>query len=149
MGIQRVGHVVLKMRDLEEAKRFYGDVLGMTISSESPVAVFFRFGEYHHDIGVFKTADDAELPKEVQVGLLHVALVVDSKQALKEIHQRVTDHGVKVEAVFDHGFTKSIYVYDPNGNAIEIYAEAPDYDWRENNDFIGYLVPSDIETLTA
>ncbi|MGW4125439.1 VOC family protein [Nocardia sp. NPDC004711] len=149
MGIKRVGHVVLKMRDLEVAKAFYGGILGMKISSESPIAIFFRFGDYHHDIGVFKVSEDAELPKENQVGLLHFALVVDSQEALVQMHQHLKDQGVTIEAMFDHGMTRSLYIYDPDGNAIEIYCEVPEYDWRTNDDFVGYLKPIDVEALTS
>lgn len=147
MAIKRVGHVVVKMRDLEAAKEFYGGVLGMTVSSESEIAVFFRFNDYHHDIGVFKTTDDAEAPKENQVGLLHMALVVDSQESLVELYHDLQAKGVKIEAAFDHGMTRSIYVYDPEGNAIEIYCEVPEYDWKTNDDFIGFLQPLDVEAL--
>lgn len=149
MGIKRVGHVVLKMRDLEEAKRFYGGILGMKISSESPIAVFFRFADYHHDIGVFKVSDEAESPKEDGTGLLHFALVVDGQEALVQMHQHLKEQGVTIEAEFDHGMTRSLYIYDPDGNAIEIYCEVPEYDWRTNNDFTGYLKPIDIAALTS
>jgi catechol 2,3-dioxygenase len=146
MGIQRVGHVVVKMRDLEAAKRFYGEILGMRISSESPIAVFFRFADYHHDIGVFKVSDEAEAPREDQVGLLHFALVVDSQESLVEMYQHLKDCGVSIRATLDHGMTRSLYIHDPEGNAIEIYCEVPEYDWRENNDFIGHLEPLELET---
>ena len=60
MPIQRVGHVVIKMRDLDAAKRFYRDILGMNITDEREgFGVFFRFQDYHHDIAVFKVGDDA------------------------------------------------------------------------------------------
>lgn len=147
MGIQRVGHAVLKMRDLEAAKRFYGGILGMKISSESPQAIFFRFNEYHHDIGVFKVPETAEAPKANQVGLLHIALVVDSQESLVEIHDHLKEQGIKIEATLDHGMTRSLYVYDPEGNAIEIYCEVPGYDWHTHDDFVGYLKPFDIAAL--
>ncbi|NMO03528.1 VOC family protein [Gordonia sp. TBRC 11910] len=149
MGIQRVGHVVVKMRDLEEAKRFYGGILGMTISSESPIAIFFRFGDYHHDIGVFKVDENAESPSEGSVGLLHFALVVDSEAALLETYEHLKAQGVTIEATFDHGMTHSLYVYDPDGNAIEIYCEVPEYDWRANDDFVGHLLPLDLEAAVG
>lgn len=147
MEIRRVGHVVVKMRDLEAAKRFYGGVLGMKISSESPIAIFFRFGDYHHDIGVFKVSEEAEAPKEDQVGLLHFALVVDSLEALARMHKHLKDHAVKIEGTIDHGMTRSLYIYDPEGNAIEIYCEEPNYDWRKNDDFIGHLEPLDLDAV--
>lgn len=149
MAIQRVGHVVVKSRDLEQAKRFYRDTLGMTISSETDVAIFFRFGEYHHDIGVFKVAPDAEIPRQDQTGLMHFALVLDSRQALVDMYHDLQAKGVKIEAAFDHGMTNSIYIFDPDQNAIEIYCEVPEYDWKTNDDFVAYLQPLDVEALAT
>jgi catechol 2,3-dioxygenase len=148
MGIERVGHVVLKMRDLEAAKRFYRDVLGMQISSESPNAVFFRFGDYHHDIGVFKVSEEAESPKEDQVGLGHIALVVDSLETLVHMHERLSDSDVTIEATLDHGMTLSLYIYDPGRNVVEIYCEVPEYNWREQTDFTRYREKLDLEVLS-
>lgn len=147
MGIQRVGHVVLKMRDLEAAKWFYGQVLGMHISSESPKAVFFRFGDYHHDIGVFKVTEEADPPKEDQVGLGHIALVVDNLESLLGIHERLKALGVTVEATLDHGMTWSLYVYDPDHNVVEIYCEVPEYDWRHQTDFTSHREALDLAGL--
>ena len=149
MGIKRVGHAVLKMRSLEAAKEFYGGVLGMKISSESEQAIFFRFGDYHHDIGVFKVSEEAELPKEDQVGLLHIALAVETQDALVEVYKQLKEKGVTIETTLDHGMTRSLYIYDPERNAIEIYCEVPEYDWRTNDDFIGYLKPFDLEALAS
>ncbi|MBS0473547.1 MAG: VOC family protein [Proteobacteria bacterium] len=148
MGIQRVGHAVLKVRDMEASKKFYVGVLGMKISSESSHATFFRFGDYHHDIGVFKVSENAQAAQADQVGLLHVALVVDSQKSLVDLYHDLESKGVKVESMLDHGMTRSLYIYDPDGNAIEIYCEVPEYDWRANSDFL-HLKPLDIATLEA
>jgi catechol 2,3-dioxygenase len=148
MGIQRVGHVVVKMRDLEAAKQFYGGILGMQISSESAGAIFFRFADYHHDIGVFKVDEDAEAPTKEQVGLLHFALVMDSLESLVEMYQRLKDRGVEILGTLDHGMTRSLYIKDPDGNGIEIYCEVPEYDWRENDDFTVYQ-HLDLEALSS
>lgn len=147
MGIQRVGHAVLKVRDMEVSKQFYVGVLGMKISSESPTATFFRFNDYHHDIGVFKVSQNAQSAQADQVGLLHIALVVDSEESFIETYKDLKAKGVKVEATMDHGMTHSLYIYDPDGNAIEIYCEVPGYDWRTHDDFIGYLKPLDMASL--
>ncbi len=65
MPIERVGHVVLKMRDIEEAKRFYCGILGMKITAEREgLGVFLRFNDYHHDIAVFEVAEDAAPPEK-------------------------------------------------------------------------------------
>lgn len=132
MGIERVGHVVIKMRDLEKAKQFYHGVLGMEIGAERDFGIFFRFNNYHHDIAVFKTSPDAELPKDDQVGLVHVALVADSLQTVKAMYERCKELGVPIVGATDHTMTKSLYIKDPEGNTIEIYCEVPEYDWRTN-----------------
>ena len=132
MGLQRVGHVVIKMRDLEKAREFYQGVLGMKISQERDFGIFFRFGDYHHDIAVFKTAPDAELPRQDQVGLVHVAVVDDSVETVRATYERCKEKGVEIVGTTDHGMTKSLYIHDPEGNTIEIYAEVPEYNWRDN-----------------
>ena len=80
----RLGHVVLKMQDLEKAKGFYRDILGIKISEErAGFGVLFLFEDYHHDIAVFKVNDDALPPAQNQVGLSHLALVTDCLETVK------------------------------------------------------------------
>jgi catechol 2,3-dioxygenase len=137
MPIERVGHVVIKMRDLEAAKRFYRDILGMKITDEREgFGVFFRFHDYHHDIAVFQVAEDAALPQKNQVGLAHIALVADSFATVKAMYQRLKEHNVPIVRTVDHGITKSVYFKDPEGNELEIYCEAPGVNWREVNTII-------------
>ncbi len=131
MPIERVGHVVLKMRDLEAAKRFYHGVLGMRIADERDgFGVFFRFGDYHHDIAAFKVAEDASAPEKNQVGLAHIALVADSFDTVKAMHTRLKSHAVPILRTVDHGVTKSVYFNDPEGNELEIYCEVPESPWQ-------------------
>lgn len=148
MAVLRVGHVVIKMRDLEAAKRFYGDILGMKVAWEQPNAagqpgVFFRFGDYHHDIAVRKVSEAADSPKADQVGLAHIALVVDSFASLKAMYQRLKEHRVPVQAL-DHGMTNSLYCSDPEGNRIELYCEVPEVDYLAEG-FEPYGRPLDLE----
>jgi catechol 2,3-dioxygenase len=146
VGIQRVGHVVLKMRDLDKAKAFYQGVLGMKIGNESERGIFFRFGDYHHDIAVFKTTPDADAPKAEQVGLVHVALVTDGVETVRAMYDRCKEMGVEIVGTNDHAITKSLYIKDPEGNTIEIYAEVPEYNWREEG--MGFIArPFDIEKV--
>ena len=150
MGIQRVGHVVLKVRDLEKAKAFYVDVLGMKVGAYNPErGMFLRFGDYHHDIAIFKTGDDAALPTDNQVGLVHVALVTDGVASVRQYYDRCKAAGVEIVGTSDHAVTNSLYVKDPEGNTIEIYADVPtdEYDWREKG--MGFIQrPFDIEAVT-
>jgi catechol 2,3-dioxygenase len=137
------------MRDLDAAKRFYGDILGMEIGSDRPgFGVFFRFGDYHHDIAVFQAPPDARLPDGTEVGLVHIALVADSIKTVQEMHRRLTEHGVAIDHMTDHGYTRSIYFHDPEGNQIEIYCEVPEYDYREHG--MGKVnTPLDLEAAAA
>lgn len=148
MAIKRVGHVVLKVRDLEKAKQFYVDFLGMTIGNENPErGMFLRFNDYHHDIAIFKTGDDAEPPKDNQVGLVHVALVCDSDEAVRGYYDRAREQGVEITGWTDHDVTHSLYLKDPEGNTIELYAETA-YDWR--NEGMGFRSREfDIEAIPS
>lgn len=131
MPIERVGHVVLKMRDLEAAKSFYNGVLGMKIADErEDFGIFFRFNDYHHDIAVFKVQEDAALPERNQVGLAHVALVADSLDTVKAMYRRLQENGAEGIRTADHGVTKSVYFKDPEGNELEIYCEVPETPWQ-------------------
>ncbi len=151
MSIQRVGHVVLKVRDLEKAKDFYVGVLGMKIGNYHPErGMFLRFGDYHHDITIFKTGDDAAPPTENQVGLVHVALITDGVASVRDYYDRCKAAGVEIVGMTNHAITNSLYVKDPEGNTIEIYAGVPteEYDWREQG--MGFIQrPFDIEAVSA
>ena len=145
MPIQRVGHVVLKMRNLEDAKRFYNGVLGMKIADErKDMGVFFRFDDYHHDIAVFKVDEDAAAPHRNQVGLAHVAMIADSFETVQSMYKKLKDNGVKGIRTADHGVTKSVYFKDPEGNELEIYCEVPETRWQEVDTIIK-SEPLDIE----
>ena len=149
MSIERVGHVVIKMRDLDAAKRFYRDILGMKVTDEREgFGVFFRFQDYHHDIAVFKVNDDADSPKRNQVGLAHIALVADSFDTVKAMYQRLKAHDVPIVRTVDHGITKSVYFTDPEGNELEIYCEVPEVDWHEVDTIIK-ADPINLETASA
>jgi catechol 2,3-dioxygenase len=136
------------MRDLDKAKEFYQGVLGMKIAEEAPFGIFFRFNDYHHDIAVFKTSPDADLPKKDQVGLVHVALVADSVQTVKAMYDRCKEMGVTIEGTADHGMTKSLYIRDPEGNEIEIYAEVPEFNYLEES-FVGATKAFDLDSVPA
>jgi catechol 2,3-dioxygenase len=148
-GIIKVGHVVLKVRDLDKARQFYCDVLGMTLARFDPArGMFLRFNDYHHDIAIFKTGPDADLPKENQVGLVHVALVVDSLETVKAWYERCKALGVPILGTTDHAVTNSLYIKDPEGNVLEIYCDRPDYDWHTHG--MGFIArPLDLETERA
>ena len=120
---KKVGHVVLKARDLERAEQFYTEVLGFEVVMrlKRPRGVFFTLGEQHHDIAVLEVPAEADPVKDNQVGLHHVALQVGSFAELKECHRTLKAHNVTITGTIDHFITKSIYFLDPDGNGFELY----------------------------
>jgi catechol 2,3-dioxygenase len=120
---RKVGHVVLKVRDLARAEQFYTEVLGFEVVTRlnRPRGVFFSLGTQHHDIAVLEIPADAEPVKENQVGLHHVALQVGSFAELRECYRTLKAHNVRITATIDHLITKSIYFVDPEGNGFELY----------------------------
>jgi catechol 2,3-dioxygenase len=128
-----VRHVAIRVKDIEAARRWYEDVLGMTVEDEFPGrALFVRFGPYyHHDLAIFQADEKAAAPDQNSVGLAHIALLIDSLEGVKQWYQHLKSKGVDVRGS-DHGVTRSIYFTDPDGNPFEIYCDNPDFDWRKD-----------------
>ena len=128
-----VRHIAFRVRDIEAARRWYSDVLGMEVEDEFPgQALFVRFGPYyHHDLAIFQADKDADLPAQNAVGLAHIALLVDSLEGVRQWYHHLQANGVEVRGS-DHGVTRSIYFTDPDGNPFEIYCDNPDFNWRKD-----------------
>jgi catechol 2,3-dioxygenase len=122
---KKVGHVVLKVRDLKRAEQFYTEVLGFEVASrlKRPRGVFFTLGTQHHDIAVLEVPPEAEPVKDHQVGLHHLALQVESLADLQECYRRLKAHQVTITSTIDHLITKSVYFVDPDGNSLELYCD--------------------------
>src|SRR5438874_11111246 len=102
MAIKRVGHVVLRSRDLAKARSFYVDFLGMKIGNEHPErGMFLRFNDYHHDVAIFKTDDDAA-PRPEQAGLDHLALVCEDDKTVKDFYLKALALGIEIAGWTDH-----------------------------------------------
>ncbi len=126
-----VGHVVLKVRDLDRALAFYRDVLGFQVSSEmSNVMIFLTAtGENHHDLALLRVGDSAPSAVPNAVGLYHVAFRLADWDAVKEAHVILAERGL-LRGTADHGVTRSLYTADPDGNEIELYCDAPREEWE-------------------
>ena len=126
-----VGHVVLKVRDLDRSLASYRDLLGFRVSSEmSNVMIFLSAtGESHHDLALLRVGDSAPSPMPNSVGLYHVAIQLADWNAVKSTHALLGERGL-LKGTADHGVTRSLYTSDPDGNEIELYCDAPRAEWE-------------------
>jgi catechol 2,3-dioxygenase len=127
----RIGHVVLKVRDLDRSLAFYRDLLGFQVAGEmSNVMIFLTAtGENHHDLALLRVGDSAPSPLATAVGLYHVAIQLSDWGAVQHAHTLLSERGLLRGAV-DHGVTRSLYTADPDGNEIELYCDAPRQEWE-------------------
>jgi catechol 2,3-dioxygenase len=143
MNIQGVGHVVLKVRDLERSKAFYEGVLGLKEVARFPGRmIFFSAGRNHHDLAILAVGADAPAPPEDAVGLAHLALKIgDSLELLREAKAQLDAHGVPILGTRDHRVSQSIYCEDPDGNAVELFVDADPAIWAEDPSAVATIDP--------
>jgi catechol 2,3-dioxygenase len=123
--INKVGHVVLNVKDVDASAKFYTEALGMEVMRlREGNAAFLSFGTQHHDIALFKAPEGAEMGK---LGLNHIAFQIEGGETeLRQLYGRLLHHGTKVDYTTDHGMTHSVYFFDPDGNRLEIFCETMD-----------------------
>ena len=128
--LKEIGHVLLRVLDLERSKKFYSEVLGFHVLEEDPEhgGTFMALEGQSHAIDLFQVKDlDAAQQQTPGVrGLGHLAFRVESEEALREANATLRQHGVDITRTIDHVSQKSIYFHDPDGNTLEIYYELPD-----------------------
>lgn len=142
--IKRLGHVVLKVRDLEKSVRFYRDILGLKeVARYRNAMVFFSIDDTnHHDIAIMSVGKNAPSPEPNSVGLYHIALKIgDTIEELKAAKQWLEKNGASLIGAADHKVSKSLYLTDPDGNEIELYVDAKD--WKKHQKEIA-VEPLDI-----
>jgi catechol 2,3-dioxygenase len=131
-----IGHVHLKVADLERAIAFYAGVLGFELQQRyGPSAAFLSSGGYHHHIGL-NTWESAGGPPPAPgtTGLYHVALLYPDRKALAQAVARVVAAGIRLEGASDHGVSEAVYLRDPDGNGIELYRDRDRADWPRGAD---------------
>jgi catechol 2,3-dioxygenase len=124
----RIGHVVLKVRELERSRRFYTEVLGLDIMREVPQIkmVFLASNRRdHHEIALAEVGPNASTPRESDTGMAHVAFRLKTEDELRAAYSEFKERGVPVSFTVNHGVTKSIYFLDPDGNQLEVYCDNP------------------------
>ncbi len=133
MNVRRLNHAVLRVRDLDRSLAFYAEVLGLELIARSGNAMAFMRApgsENHHDLGLARVGPNAPPPNERGVGLYHLAWEVDEIEALRETRDALESNGA-LSGASDHGATKSIYGYDPDGNEFEVMWMVPREHWDE------------------
>ena len=130
----RVGHVHLRVADLDHALGFYRDGLGFRVTADGRThgldAAFLAAGDYHHHIALntWESAGGTP-PPPGHTGLYHVAFRYPDRRELGRAVQRLLDHGYPIDHGTDHGGTVSVYLADPDGNGVELYYDRPREDW--------------------
>lgn len=148
-----IGHVHLKVADLERAIGFYRDVLGFTLMQRyGAQAAFIAAGGYHHHIGLntWESAGGSPPPRG-STGLYHVAILYPTRRDLAVALRRVLDAGIALDGASDHGVSEALYLRDPDGNGIELYRDRPEPEWPRDAGGNLRMVsePLDVDALLA
>ncbi len=149
-----VGHVHLKVADLDRALRLYRDVLGFQVMLRlSDGAAFLSAGGYHHHVGLNTWESRGGTPPPPgHTGLYHVAFRFPDRRALARAVRRVLEVGVPLEGAADHGVSEAVYLGDPDGNGIELYCDRPREAWPrppEGGGAAMFVAPLDLAAQLA
>ena len=148
-----IGHVHLKVSDIDRAIAFYEGVLGFEVMLRArDEAAFLSAGGYHHHIGLNTwESKGAGPPPRNTTGLYHTAIRYPDRKALAEALRRVVQAGIPVSGASDHGVSEAIYLRDPDDNGVELYRDRPQEEWPKNPDgsFTMISAPLDLDALLA
>jgi catechol 2,3-dioxygenase len=147
----RIGHVHLKVADLERAIAFYRDVLGFDVTQRYGTrAAFLSAGGYHHHIGLntWESAGGSS-PASGTTGLYHLAILYPTRTELADALRRLLGAGVPLDGASDHGVSEALYLRDPDENGVELYWDRPQQQWpRDEQGAIAMFTrPLDLEDL--
>lgn len=149
----RIGHVHLKVSDLDRSLAFYRDLLGFEVTMHyGGQAVFLSAGGYHHHIGLNTWYSKDAPPAPVKsAGLFHTAILFPARKDLAAALKRLVDAGYPITGASDHGVSEAIYLDDPDGNGVELYFDRPKEEWPHTPDgsLEMFTRPLDIERLLA
>jgi catechol 2,3-dioxygenase len=132
----RVGHVHLKVADLERALAFYHGVLGFDVTQRyGSEAAFLSAGGYHHHIGLNTWESlGGTPPARGSTGLYHLAIAYPSRPLLADALRRLRSAGIRLDGASDHGVSDALYLRDPDGNGVELYWDRPKEQWPRTPD---------------
>lgn len=149
----RIGHVHLKVADLDRAIAFYSGVLGFELQQRyGTQAAFLSAGGYHHHIGLntWESKGGTPAPRG-HTGLYHTAFLYPDRAQLADALARVVAAGIPLDGAADHGVSEALYLRDPDGNGVELYRDRPEADWPRDETGALKMVnaPLDLEALLA
>ena len=132
----RIGHVHLKVSDLDRAIAFYSGVLGFEITQRyGPQAAFLSAGGYHHHIGLNTwESKGGKPPAHGTTGLYHTAILFPDRASLGAVLKRVIEAGIPLDGAADHGVSEALYLRDPDQNGVELYRDRPEAEWPRAGD---------------
>ena len=134
-----LGHVVYYVRDLQASIKFYEKALGLELGGTifNGRAAVLTGGRSHHELLLIEVGQADGPLQGKRIGLYHVGWKVgDSLEELKAVKQRLQQHGYSIDGQSDHTISQSLYLHDPDGNEVELFVDNPDFDWRNNNDWM-------------
>jgi catechol 2,3-dioxygenase len=149
-----IGHVHLKVSDLDRAVAFYRDVLGFELTQRfGDQAAFLSAGGYHHHLGLNTwESRGGSPPPPGTTGLYHVAIRYPDRATLGDALRRVLEAGISITGATDHGVSEAIYLRDPDENGIELYRDRPREEWPRSEDGDGlamFNAPLNLQALLA
>ena len=131
----RIGHVHLKVADLERALAFYCGVLGFELTQRRPGAAFISAGGYHHHIGLNTWESHGGSPPPLgSTGLYHLAILYPTRVKLADALRRLIEAQIPLEGASDHGVSEALYLRDPDDNGVELYWDRPKEQWPRTPD---------------
>ncbi len=144
---RQLGHLVLRVRDIDISEQWYSDVLGLKTTNKRPGQMVFMSAkdDSSHELALVPVGADAPGPEESRVGLYHFAWEMESFEDLKQLYEHMKAKDVNIGGIGDHGISMGVYLFDPDGNEIEVYYETPKSEWPDEGDLFEGEYPDKLE----
>lgn len=148
---KQLGHLVIKVRDLDRSEDFYTRIMGLTVMERRPGHMIFMSAntDLSHELAIVPVGLDAPGPEDSRVGLAHMAWQMESFEDLKDMYQRLQENDVPIRGIGDHGVSLGVYLRDPDDNEIEVFFELPKSQWPNGEGIFGGKFPGKLEEEPA
>ena len=137
---ERIGHVVIKVRDLKRSRAFYTEVLGMEVMNDTPEAGLLFLSNHrrdHHELALLEVGPDAKQPGGRDLGLVHIAFRLETQEQLESAYRELKDQKIPISFTVNHGITNSVYFTDPDG----IFLQLQDVSYCGGSGYLGDECP--------